>query len=348
MKEGVNVCVEPKTEDEIKKLYSSEIPIFKAWGQYVRNAILTELEKTEKLEEFLKIPVTVRIKEEDSLIAKALHRQKDYSKPYHDIEDKVGIRFVVLLTEDTENICNIIKQIPFWNYSEDQDFKKNREEYPESFPYESCHFVVKPLDSFSYDFKQDDTNKIEKVTIPKGTPCEIQVRSLLQHAYAELSHETLYKKKVRQKENIKRFLARSMALIESADYFFIQVKTDIKKESKFYKQLLDLSSKFYPSELLSSSNEEANMTILDLLLQKDAIIETDIICLEKYLNDNADRLNSKVRGNYHTSFIYRIPTVLLFYFLADKRSAFLRDTLILPNDITTQLYADLGVSYVQD
>ena len=199
------MCVEPKTEDEIKKLYSSEIPIFKAWGQYVRNAILTELEKTEKLEEFLKIPVTVRIKEEDSLIAKALHRQKDYSKPYHDIEDKVGIRFVVLLTEDTENICNIIKQIPFWNYSEDQDFKKNREEYPESFPYESCHFVVKPLDSFSYDFKQDDTNKIEKVTIPKGTPCEIQVRSLLQHAYAELSHETLYKKKVRQKENIKRF-----------------------------------------------------------------------------------------------------------------------------------------------
>ena len=31
-------------------------------------------------------------------------------------------------------------------------------------------------------------------TIEKDTPCEIQIRTLEQHAYAELSHDYVYKK----------------------------------------------------------------------------------------------------------------------------------------------------------
>lgn len=348
MKEGISMCAEPTTESEIKELYLREIPIFKAWGQYVIDNIAEQLSKTQKLDEFLKIPVSVRIKDVDSLIAKALHRKKNYSCPYHDIEDKVGIRFVVLLTEDTDIVCNIIKQISKWSCSEDQDFKKNREEYPESFPYESCHFVVKSLEQFTYQI-ENSIGEMQDITIPEGIPCEIQVRSLLQHAYAELSHETLYKKKIRKEETIKRFLARSMALVESADYFFIQVKDKINEESEFYGQLLDVSSNSYPPDLLALSNEEANITILDLLLQKDAIKITDISCLCDYLQQNKEYLDAKIRLNHSYSFIYRIPSVLLLYYLVNKKPSFLRDNrTILPEDISIMLYTDLGTSFIQE
>ncbi|RWP54341.1 MAG: hypothetical protein EOR07_34055 [Mesorhizobium sp.] len=30
-------------------------------------------------------------------------------------------------------------------------------------------------------------------TIAAGTPCEIQVRTILQHAYSQLTHDTIYK-----------------------------------------------------------------------------------------------------------------------------------------------------------
>lgn len=81
-------------------------------GGFCRLKYLQKLtENTERdLNNFLKQPATPRIKEKTSLIDKAFHRkEKSYNNPYQEIEDKVGIRFVVLLTSDIDEVCEIIK-----------------------------------------------------------------------------------------------------------------------------------------------------------------------------------------------------------------------------------------------
>ena len=45
------------------------------------------------------------------MLQKAFYRGKDYRSPYEDIEDKVGLRFVVLLTEDIRTIEAALKKV---------------------------------------------------------------------------------------------------------------------------------------------------------------------------------------------------------------------------------------------
>ncbi|EFH7042094.1 (p)ppGpp synthetase, partial [Escherichia coli] len=87
-------------ELEFSQLWEKELPMYKAWGDFVVSNICKELSENKErdLNSFLKQPATPRIKEKTSLIDKAFHRkEKSYKNPYQEIEDKVGIRFVVLL-----------------------------------------------------------------------------------------------------------------------------------------------------------------------------------------------------------------------------------------------------------
>ncbi|MCV5435110.1 (p)ppGpp synthetase, partial [Escherichia coli] len=76
----------------------------------------------------LKIEPSYRLKDISSLIEKAFYRSKNYQNPYKEITDKVGVRFVVLLTDDIPIIKEIIENFNLWEYSEDRDFIKEKEE----------------------------------------------------------------------------------------------------------------------------------------------------------------------------------------------------------------------------
>ena len=87
------------TETEFLERWREELPAYTAWGKFVAQKLSGAIETTVSpvsLEAFLKIPVKSRAKQEDSLLQKAFHRNKGYQDPYNDIEDKVGLRFVVL------------------------------------------------------------------------------------------------------------------------------------------------------------------------------------------------------------------------------------------------------------
>lgn len=46
------------------------------------------------------------------------------------------------------------------------------------------------------------------MTVTAGTPCEVQVRTLLQQAHSELTHDTIYKPRVVQTPDMHRAAAR--------------------------------------------------------------------------------------------------------------------------------------------
>src|SRR3546814_10997244 len=83
-----------------------------------------------------------------------------------------------------------------------------------------------------------------------GTPCEVQLRTLLQHAHSQLTHDTIYKPKTIASSHTKRFVARSMALIETVDDFFVQVMIEIEKAGEPLRRAMDiLASTFEKAEI---------------------------------------------------------------------------------------------------
>jgi putative GTP pyrophosphokinase len=113
-----------------------EEPLYAAWGYFVGSALRDRIAgrvAPTKLEMFLRMPVTPRVKTTDSLVQKAFHRHKGYKDPYDEIEDKVGLRFVVLLSEDIRLIEEDILACPHWDATKARDFEEEREAKPYEF-----------------------------------------------------------------------------------------------------------------------------------------------------------------------------------------------------------------------
>lgn len=312
--------------------YQQEEHIYKSWGQYVKERIVNLLQwrLTESVDNFLKVPVNVRIKSVDSLLAKAYQRpDKQYKDPYNEITDKVGIRFVVLFLDDVRFIGDLVESIDDWCYSKDKDFDDEREKSPDKFGYESLHYVVTNKRELKY-------NEIE---IPTGICCEIQIRTLLQHAYCEMSHNTIYKKNVHSK--VKRMTARSMALIESADVFFKEVKEIMLNEEKLYINLLPNLIEYYKTFAELTLEDKTNMLIID---SYSPLLNESTFNDVKSFIESKPFLKDKIIKNYNIKFIYRQPVVILLYYLISRRRSKVAELWPLTRDELIPLYNDLGIS----
>ena len=86
-------------EQEFRAKWEKEKPLYEAWGKHIVRKISEKLENQGiDLDIFLKIPAKYRLKDNETLVYKAFkHPGKNYTDPYNQIEDKVSVRFVVLL-----------------------------------------------------------------------------------------------------------------------------------------------------------------------------------------------------------------------------------------------------------
>ncbi len=201
--------------------WHSDRPVYLAWGNIVSSRISEELKTAiapARIGDFLRTSVEPRLKDDLKLVEKAFYRNKSYGNPYDDITDKVGTRFVVLLGRDVQRVATIVEATPDWTWSKDRDYEREQKENPFAFGYAAVHFVVRP----NKDVDHGD------ICITAGTPCEIQIKTLLQHAYSEITHDTIYKPHIDATSSMRRNAAKSMALLEATnDYFeLLQVEVD--------------------------------------------------------------------------------------------------------------------------
>ena len=317
--------------DDFISLYEREKDMYFAWGNFVYEHIQKELiDRKYITDEMIKIPVIPRIKEIGSLVEKAFVR-KHYEDPYNDITDKVGVRFVVLIESHINIIKDIIKSSSNWVFSEDVDYKKDQEEKPELFTYQSVHYIVKSINDFEHNGQ----------TIKKNTPCEIQVRTLEQHAYAEISHDTVYKKSGKIDVDIKRFLARSMALNEATDDLFERVYALIEKEKERYNHFTSLFKSYYD---FKESSDKLNKSIFDSL---EPIIDKHNITIDsvKQFIDQKMFIRERIKEKESRYLIYKEPVIFLLYYLAKTHSSELPENWELTDDLLMPIYSDLGISY---
>lgn len=321
-----------KEEIFIEK-FRKDKEIYEKWGNYVKTYILNQIIDY-KLDpnKFLKIPLDCRIKDEASLISKAFYRGKKYTDPYKEIQDKVGMRFVVLYLDDIEIIKGIVENCTEWSYSKDKDFQEERDKNPEIFGYESVHYIVSTCKEMH----------IGETLIPEGLPCEIQIRTLMQHAYCEMSHSIMYKQKVRSE--VKRETSRSMALIESADIFFKEVKKMVaRKEDKSTILLEQLNTLYYSLAPKSTPEDKMNDIILDALseLIYDGINEDIVVFVEKHRKI----LQKNISKYCSYKLIFRQPIILLVAFLIKNSPSKVKQLWPLPENQIKPIYIFMGISY---
>jgi ppGpp synthetase/RelA/SpoT-type nucleotidyltranferase len=326
-------------EKEFVEKYTSEIPIYSEWGRYVLDHIISELNKKDfDPSLLLKIyPVEPRIKDIQSIVDKAYCRHKNYANPYEDITDKVGLRFVVLTESDIDIFKKIIEEWTDITQTKDCDYEQLLKATPNKFTYKSVHYVLK-------NKSEIDSHGI---IIPSGTPCEIQIRTLLQHAWAELSHSEIYKREDTIDPLVKRKMARSVALIEATDELFQNVHDTLSENENIFNHFIQELRNFLPYNdgfrYLRGTNHLIYFAYLDRIHQKN-ITPAD---LKTFMERRPHLIENIIRINDNLA-LYQQPIMCLVYYLIKEESVLVNYLWpLLPSELDP-LFSDLGVSTGRD
>ncbi len=322
------------TEKELKERYLSEIEMFRIWGDIVNNSIqegLISKYKIMDINNFLKIAPIPRVKDVNSLIRKAFYIGKKYKNAYVDITDKVGVRFIVLLINEIELVKNIVEENSLWSFSKDVDFEDEKRNKPLTFNYQSVHYIVRCKKNFLV--------KEKSVIIPKGTPCEIQIRTLLQHAYCELSHKYIYKSNSEIPPVVTRSLAKSVAFIETTDNIFDNVSDKLMEQNREIINYFNGLSHIFAEIIDKPSEVKFNYYILESC--KDVLQGVDVNEIRRFVKTH-EQIERIISSKQEDKLIYKQPVILLIYFLIKTRSRKLRQCWPLTFDELKPLYTDMG------
>jgi putative GTP pyrophosphokinase len=324
------------TESEFLDRWRSEHPVYMAWGDFVLARIKDRLAAAivpVSLNYFIKVPPQPRLKAEDTLLDKAFKRNKNYADPYGDITDKIGMRFVVLLTSDIPKICGIVESEPdLWSYSKDRDYEEERLERPLEFSYQSVHYVVRAARDL----------ESAGLTVPTGTPCEIQIRTLLQHAHCELTHDTLYKPKTIAKPEVKRTIAKSMALIEATDEFFASAMNSLNEAASRQSSILAILSRQYERLVdQPAGNERSNSLALDTFAER---LPQDFSSAVGTFLAGHPYLADRIKERRASRLFFRQPAALLAYYLAGTMPSQVKEHWPLDRDDLAVIFSDLGMN----
>jgi ppGpp synthetase/RelA/SpoT-type nucleotidyltranferase len=158
-----------------------------------------------------------RIKDFNAFYSKLLIRanQSEEINPFSTITDLIGIRIIVPFLEELE-LCER-KLAETYNTLEIDD--KSKVLSVQEFGYDSIHLLVSMPEHL-----------IEDNLLYKPVVCEIQLRTILQDAWAEVEHELIYKTNLGNVENsIHRKLTALNATLSLADITFQEIRDYQKK-----------------------------------------------------------------------------------------------------------------------
>lgn len=171
--------------------------------------------------------INYRIKDKESFLNKLIRKNYKYSY-LEEITDILGFRLITYFEDDIRIIESLIKN-EFKIDKKNSVDKRNLE--IDKFGYRSVHFVV----SLS-----DERLKLPEYIDYKNLKFEIQIRSILQHSWAEIEHDIGYKGANEIPSSAKRTFYRVAALLEQADIEFTKLRYEINEyEKNIEKDIID-------------------------------------------------------------------------------------------------------------
>lgn len=175
----------------------------------VENTVAQHLRKSLAETGIVVASVESRVKTEDSLAGKLELKGAKY-KSLADITDIVGLRVITFYLDDVDVVASIVERLFEIDWENTVD--KRRLHALDSFGYQSLHYIC-------YMPQNKD--------VAPGYRFEIQMRTLLQHAWSNMNHDTGYKSGVEIPREYIRNLSRLAGMLELADEQFSRIRSEL-------------------------------------------------------------------------------------------------------------------------
>lgn len=160
--------------------------------------------------------------------AEKILRKNIYTDPVNEMTDLCGARVITHSPEEVKSVCEFLEKnfVIDWDNSVDVSQRLK----PTEFGYRSVHYIVQFKDGIF-------PNKEVSVEVPQevfGLKAEVQVRTLLEHSWADFSHDLSYKGTFKIPAKWEHELAGLAASLESADSTFSRIRSGLQLYASNY------------------------------------------------------------------------------------------------------------------
>ncbi len=186
--------------EAILQEYRDVLPQCKTVAKEVYNTLKSTFDQAG----LLVAAIEYRVKAEESLAGKLELKGGKY-KSLADITDIIGLRVITFYTDDVDKVASAVERLFTVDWDNSVDKRKIHE--IDSFGYLSLHYICSK-EGFPYRF-------------------EIQMRTVLQHAWANMNHDTGYKSGVEIPKMYLRNLSRLAGMLELVDEQFSLIRSEL-------------------------------------------------------------------------------------------------------------------------
>ena len=191
--------------EAILEEYARVLPALEERGEAVRAELAAWLTE----QSGLKIhSVTVRFKSLESLAEKLARPDRSYTTLW-DVTDLVGLRVITYFEDSVEKVGQLVEARLPVVFEHSVDKRAHRDTM--AFGYRSLHYVC----------------RLGAGDLAPLACCEVQVRTVLEHAWAEIEHDLGYKGHDVLPAAGQRRLSRLAGLLELADQEFVAIRREL-------------------------------------------------------------------------------------------------------------------------
>jgi ppGpp synthetase/RelA/SpoT-type nucleotidyltranferase len=191
--------------------------------------------------------IEARAKDPTSVHLKLL--RKRYRRPQSQLTDKVGVRIITYYSDDVDRIVDLLR--PHIEIDQRKSVDKRMALGLRGFGYSSVHIIAR--------LKANEAKKSIYACLD-GFWFEIQARSILEHAWAEVEHEIVFKSGIEHPDSVIRRFAAIAGTLEVLSTEFASLRHEREKSIDAYRQRysdgLDRRSGFDSVRLLGFLEKE--------------------------------------------------------------------------------------------
>lgn len=182
--------------------------------QRLTESVVTTLENLLNSNDIEYLAVSGRTKTKEGALEKI--DRKSYKDPANQLTDLSGVRVILYFEDDVSKVSKLIESA--FNIDQQNSLNQDEKLSVDQIGYRSVHYVC--------DLGQQRV-ELPEFTALSGLKFEVQVRTILQHAWAELAHDRNYKFKGKLPPEIERSLFLYAGMLEIADKGFNELSTEI-------------------------------------------------------------------------------------------------------------------------
>jgi len=190
-----------------------------------------------------------RVKARESFHGKIISGRREYAA-IDEVTDVAGLRITTYFARDVDRVAAVIA--PYFHVDEKNSIDRRTTIESDRFGYLSLHYIVRPRETADRPIMFEFS----------AFPAEIQVRSILQHAWAEIEHDLGYKYPGGIPRQIRRKFSRAAGLLEIADLQFDEIRQEVE---------------FYERELKEGLHEPTRTIPLDIHSLRETISSDPLI-----------------------------------------------------------------------